>query len=697
MADLTKIYYKDKSGNILTNEIPPTDVDYWKSQGWSTDQNSFGTTPTPAPSTPPAISQGGTTAPPSSSGNPWEGVPATISGQWTTEEIARQERPKYDANPSGYTYQPQTTSTPPAQQPAAQQTQTVNAQEYGENAWAVPLIQNEFKKRYGRDPNSTEIQQVISSGNIKYDSAEDWLDRAGLKGETQPAATTPATAAPVTGTQHGTQELYIGSTNWNILQQQYSPQQLEYATELIDGKRYWNPERNIADFGTSKTTAPAIVATAPRATAAAGTNAPGTSIATSVNEAAPNALQNEISDIDKKANEDQLNELKLITSQTNKVDLSKSAQLTEKLVEYLDNSSSPAQTTPSMAETFATKRQELGVGPLEDALAAKNAELARLDADYTSRIETEGARTGISILQANRRKSQADVEYNIARRDLVAERDGLVNQLNMKYGVINTMMTLAGMDYDRAQTEYQNKINNSISLVNLIRGIESDQKTEDQRKSDNARANLQIVLGLLQKGNIDYDNLDTVTKLDIKNMEIQSGLPVGFTALVSEQVKDPVVTFLPQGTDAAGNRIQPIATRKADGTIEIKNITLYSEEPASNDEKKLVLAMAQEYDDAGILPTDSLAVAQLKLKGSKIYQQKTRLAGGGDGGEDTTLKQAKSDMNAQLSTVIGPDGYISPDNWLKARNAWIRQGYNPTDFDSTFKGYKNPTNIDYIS
>src|SRR3990167_9737760 len=191
MADLTKIYYKDKSGNILTNEIPPTDVDYWKSQGWSTDQNSFGSAPAPAPS-PSPTPQGGTT-PPSlpaqagSSGNPWEGVPTSVSGQWTTEEIARQERPKYDANPAGYAYSPaqagQPQASPAAQQPAG----AVNAQDYGENAWAVPLIQKEFKKRYGRDPNSSEIQQVISGGNIKYDSEGDWLDRAGLKGET-PAA-----------------------------------------------------------------------------------------------------------------------------------------------------------------------------------------------------------------------------------------------------------------------------------------------------------------------------------------------------------------------------------------------------------------------------------------------------------------------------------------------------------------------------
>ena len=44
----------------------------------------------------------------------------------------------------------------------------------------------------------------------------------------------------------------------------------------------------------------------------------------------------------------------------------------------------------------------------------------------------------------------------------------------------------------------------------------------------------------------------------------------------------------------------------------------------NKDEKKLVLAMAQEYDDAGILPTDSLATAQQKLKGSKIYQKKVK-------------------------------------------------------------------------
>ena len=47
------------------------------------------------------------------------------------------------------------------------------------------------------------------------------------------------------------ESLYIGATNWATLQKQYPPAQLEAATELRDGKRYWKSDVNISNISPS--------------------------------------------------------------------------------------------------------------------------------------------------------------------------------------------------------------------------------------------------------------------------------------------------------------------------------------------------------------------------------------------------------------------------------------------------------------
>jgi hypothetical protein len=71
---------------------------------------------------------------------------------------------------------------------------------------------------------------------------------------------------------------------------------------------------------------------------------------------------------------------------------------------------------------------------------------------------------------------------------------------------------------------------------------------------------------------------------------------------------------------------------------------------------------------------------------------------GGTGGSKTVNeKQAVTDMTNQLKTVVGPDGFISPDDYTKARNAWIGLGLSPTTFDTKFKGFRNPNNPNYVT
>ena len=61
------------------------------------------------------------------------------------------------------------------------------------------------------------------------------------------------------------------------------------------------------------------------------------------------------------------------------------------------------------------------------------------------------------------------------------------------------------------------------------------------------------------------------------------------------------------------------------------------------------------------------------------------------------VKKAVIDMNSQLKTIICDDGFVSPDDYTIARNAWIQANGSPTVFDTKFKGFRNPNNPNYIT
>ena len=259
---------------------------------------------------------------------------------------------------------------------------------------------------------------------------------------------------------------------------------------------------------------------------------------------------------------------KLTAAAGGTIDLSKSAQLVDKLTQML----TAKPDVPSLRDEY--EKELLRSGFNEDSAALGEAERAikQLDADFMSTLEGEEARR-VSIGQIRRRQGAQEIAYNRIRRDMIVERDYLANKVAGKQAIVNTMVQLTGQDIANAQADYQNKFQNALAITNLVRGIEQDQLTAIQRQQDNARANVQIMSGLLASGNVKYAQLDAATKSQLKSMELQAGLPIGFTQFVAETVKSPEVQFLPAYTDINGVRIQPIATiNPQTGAYTIKNV-----------------------------------------------------------------------------------------------------------------------------
>lgn len=284
-----------------------------------------------------------------------------------------------------------------------------------------------------------------------------------------------------------------------------------------------------------------------------------------------NSLLNEINRINEEANKAQSDELDEILKETDKVDLSGSAELVKKLTEVLETRTEDVAKQPSAEEQFNAKRAELGIDPIESELKDLDTQLKQLDADYTSTLEDEEGRL-VSMGTIRKRQSAQDLKYNRLKRDLMVERDSVANQLNQKYSVLDSMMKFANMDYERAQDAYNTQFNQTIQLTNMLKGIEDTAKTDIERKVDNARANVQMMHSLLQSGNMNYDELDDTTKVSIYKMELQAGLPIGFTQYVTKEIDKPFRHIGASFTDASGNRVQPILVEDENGNLVSQNI-----------------------------------------------------------------------------------------------------------------------------
>lgn len=55
-----------------------------------------------------------------------------------------------------------------------------------------------------------------------------------------------------------------------------------------------------------------------------------------------------------------------------------------------------------------------------------------------------------------------------------------------------------------------------------------------------------------------------------------------------------------------------------------------------------------------------------------------------------TLQADTANMSQNLASRTGTDGFVSPQDYLTAKKAWVAAGYASKDFDTTFSVYRNP-------
>lgn len=116
------------------------------------------------------------------------------------------------------------------------------------------LSSEDFRKMYEQQTTASGTQgETAEETEWKRTHPADTYPKLGSEetyADIKKELTQAQSAMDVAGTQN--KDLEIGETNWNRLQEQYHPDQLEYATKMVDGKRYWDETKHIEEFKFSK-------------------------------------------------------------------------------------------------------------------------------------------------------------------------------------------------------------------------------------------------------------------------------------------------------------------------------------------------------------------------------------------------------------------------------------------------------------
>lgn len=303
---------------------------------------------------------------------------------------------------------------------------------------------------------------------------------------------------------------------------------------------------------------------------------------------------------------------------------------------------------PNFESTYNKLVSEQGIGDLETTINDLTNQENEIRAQFRVNKSTEeGKPVAMNVIEG--RVGEQERAANERLDAVLRQKDYATNQLKTKYDVVNNIMNLKKLDYQAASDEYNSTFSQNLQLINLAKGIADDEKSDLEREQDNARANTQIIYNAIQSGGLKLSEISDDQKLNITKLEMQAGLPTGFyESLQSKNPKADIVTSTSR--ESNGAKYVDVIMRNEDGSLSTKSMYVG----------------AVDKGGSGTKPTEA-----------------------------ETVRANATKVATQLKGVAGGDGYVSPENYKKARSAWVTAGYTAKDFDERFATtFVNPDSYD---
>lgn len=300
--------------------------------------------------------------------------------------------------------------------------------------------------------------------------------------------------------------------------------------------------------------------------------------------------------------------------------------------------STEAPTAPSYTELFKTLRESYGIDNIEAGINEYK-DLARQEELLLQQQKTyeRGKTTRLGVIEG---RIDQDTQY---RQEAISWYNNqisfLTDQANSAYGLIELEMQFTQMDYETAKEAYQTEFTNRLGIYQSIIEQGQDERNyqyqvlQDQQAL--ASTNLSMYTNLITSGSLKWSDMSSTQQTMIHKMEIQAGLPLGFTSTVKMPAGSNIKQIM-QRTDASGS--------------------VYAD----------VLYIAED----GSLKVDS------------IYTGKTKVTGSG-GTTKTTTEDYIGTMYDELNSQA-VNGKISADTYNYYKNIWRGKGFTAEEFDNNF-------------
>ena len=242
---------------------------------------------------------------------------------------------------------------------------------------------------------------------------------------------------------------------------------------------------------------------------------------------------------------------------------SNNVELRESIVNQLE----PDMEKPELlnrVEEYEKMRGEMGVADLETTLTDLKAQLEEQYAAKRARTtDAQGKPVAMGVIAG--RVSEIERQEN-ERIDAIGRQLNVINdQLTTAYNTIEQYMNFMSLDYQDAVTQYNTEFNRNLQIYHLV-----DAEIDEQVST--ARANLQTYQNAIINGNMSYSQLSSDQKTFINKLEVQAGLPVGFTSRLNPDDK-----VIYNGTrESGGVKYVDYITQNPDGSLNTKSVAVGS-------------------------------------------------------------------------------------------------------------------------
>lgn len=271
-----------------------------------------------------------------------------------------------------------------------------------------------------------------------------------------------------------------------------------------------------------------------------------------------------------------------------------------------------APTPPDLAKTYQDLLNAKGVDALSASITDLKAQADALVAQTRTNVSAEKGKPVAQNIVEGRvsvQKTAAQEQLDFINRQLSVKQDELTSAL----GNIKTIMDFTQQDYSNASDAYNKSFDQAISTINLIHGIQQDQKTDAQRAQDNARANAQILYNSIREGGLDLNSLPPDTQAQLNKLEVQSGLPVGFFQSIRIDPKANIVST------STNNGVTQVLMRNPDGSISVKNYGTATGGGTDAEKKSYYTNSAISDARSGLKLSDMFKIYQGVLPPNDIY------------------------------------------------------------------------------